>query len=89
MLEKLGNYNPLDALLAISKDEDTPLDILLDKKLQQKRGRKPSLLLWWTRVDKVRTFLLQLKPKILNWRKLNPSKKFTMEIFKLMINCVQ
>ena len=27
LLEKLGNYNPLDALLAISKDEDTPLDI--------------------------------------------------------------
>lgn len=48
-----------------------------------------SGLLWWKQIDKVRTFLLQLKPKILSWRELNPSKKFTMEIFKLMINCIQ
>ena len=27
LLERLGNYNPLDALLAISQDEDTPLEI--------------------------------------------------------------
>ena len=27
MLERLGNYNPIDALLAISQDENTPLDI--------------------------------------------------------------
>ena len=27
LLEKLGNYNPLDALLAISQDENTPLEI--------------------------------------------------------------
>lgn len=27
LLERLGNYNPLDALLAISQDENTPLEI--------------------------------------------------------------
>lgn len=27
LLERLGNYNPLDTLLAISQDEDTPLEI--------------------------------------------------------------
>lgn len=27
LLERLGNYNPLDALLGISQDEDTPLEI--------------------------------------------------------------
>lgn len=27
LLERLGDYNPLDALLAISQDEDTPLEI--------------------------------------------------------------
>ena len=27
LLERLGNYNPLDALLAISQNEDTPLEI--------------------------------------------------------------
>ena len=27
LLERLGNYNPFDALLAISQDEDTPLEI--------------------------------------------------------------
>lgn len=27
LLERLGNYNPVDALLAISQDENTPLDI--------------------------------------------------------------
>ena len=27
LLERLGNNNPLDALLAISQDEDTPLEI--------------------------------------------------------------
>ena len=27
LLVRLGNYNPLDALLAISQDEDTPLEI--------------------------------------------------------------
>lgn len=47
------------------------------------------LLKWWGQIDKVRTFLLQLKPKILNWRELNPSKKFTMEIFKLIVNSIQ
>ena len=41
---------------------------------------------WWGQIDKVRTFLLQLKPKILNWRELNPNKKFTDDIFKILIN---
>ena len=27
MLEKLGNYNPIDALLAISQDKNTPLEL--------------------------------------------------------------
>lgn len=27
LLKRLGNYNPLDALLAISQDENTPLDM--------------------------------------------------------------
>ena len=27
LLERLGNYNPVDALLTISQDENTPLDI--------------------------------------------------------------
>ena len=27
LLERLGNYNPLDALLAISQDENTPIEI--------------------------------------------------------------
>ena len=27
LLERLGNYNPVDAFLAISQDENTPLDI--------------------------------------------------------------
>lgn len=27
LLERFGNYNPVDALLAISQDENTPLDI--------------------------------------------------------------
>ena len=27
LLERLGNYNPVDALLAISQDENAPLDI--------------------------------------------------------------
>ena len=57
-------------------------------KKHKKRGLR-TLLKWWKQIDKVRTFLLQLKPKILSWRELNPSKKFTMEIFKLMINCIQ
>ena len=41
---------------------------------------------WWGQIDKVRTFLLQLKPKILNWRELNPNKKITFDIFKTLIN---
>ena len=28
--------------------------------------------------------MLQLKPKILNWRELNPNKKFTDDIFKIL-----
>ncbi len=37
-------------------------------------------VLWWGQIDKVRTFLLKLIPKVLNWRELNPKIKMTKEI---------
>ena len=48
-----------------------------------------TILFIWKQIDKIRTFLLQLKSKMSNWRDLNPNKKFTMEIFKLIVNSIQ
>lgn len=45
-----------------------------------------SFLIWWKQIDKVRTFLLQLRPKILNWRELNPKRKITKDILMLFLN---
>lgn len=69
--------------IVLNFEKSTTLEQIMNKIIEINYLPKDFL---WEQIDKVRIFLLQLKPKILNWRELNPNKKFTDDIFKILIN---